>query len=127
MPRKQATIRYDNFADHLRAARELRLDISQKQAGDMIGLSDLTWRKMEKGEKVAQRTYYRAGQVVGWTPEDVDNILAGGDPPEVEQLADPRDTRIALLERRVNVLIERVEEMAAAIRRLDGQEGHGTP
>jgi DNA-binding XRE family transcriptional regulator len=64
--------------------RRIELGLTQKQAALDAGLSDTTWLALETGKATSARTRRAAAQVLEWTPESPELILAGADPEPVK-------------------------------------------
>lgn len=83
------------------------------------GLSDQTWRNVEQGRKVSDRTLALVERTLGWEPGSVDAILAGGDPIPAEP---PGERSLAELAEQVAELRARLEvverELLANLRGL---------
>lgn len=124
MPRRpKAQPDYHRFGVAIRLGREQVLKLRQVDCADRISVAPFTWRKVEAGDRVSSNMLYRAGQLMGWTPDDVDAILAGGDAPDVvlTDVVDSDRNRLARLERRLNDLTKQVAALADA---LEGQPLH---
>lgn len=83
------------------------------------GLSDQTWKNVEQGRKVSDRTLALVERTLGWEPGSVDAILAGGDPTPAEP---PGERSLAELAEQVAELRARLEvverELLANLRGL---------
>lgn len=111
---------YRRYGAAVRLARVQILMLRQEDCADRIGVTAFTWRKIEKGDRVSSTMLYRAGSIMGWSPDDVEHILAGGKAPEIQlsMVADGGDNRIALLERQMSDLSSQVATLAARIEEL---------
>lgn len=86
------------------------------------GLSDQTWKNVEQGRKVSDRTLALVERALGWEPGSVDAILAGCDPTPAEP---PGERSLAELAEQVAELrarLDRLEEMLGIRRMLADAE-----
>jgi transcriptional regulator with XRE-family HTH domain len=69
-----------------RAVRDRRLHLgwTQQEAADHSGVSLATWRLVELGgrDRYQDLTLRGVSKALGWPNDAMDNILAGGDPPD---------------------------------------------
>src|SRR3954471_9844399 len=71
---------WTRLGEQLRAAR-LASEIRQNDIADQVGLKRGAVRNIELGHIARVTPAIRAyAQIVGWTPESIDRVLAGGDP-----------------------------------------------
>lgn len=63
-----------------RRRKELRM--TQKAAGLLARVSDTTWGSVENGraESYDDDTLIGVCEALGWTPDSIERVLAGGDP-----------------------------------------------
>lgn len=73
----------ETLARHVRLRRR-ELQISQDDAARSVGMSPVTWGRVEKGQPVRALTHSGIERALGWAPGSVETILSGGEPTEAE-------------------------------------------
>jgi transcriptional regulator with XRE-family HTH domain len=91
--------------------RRQALEMTQREAADAAGFSDMTWFKVERGDVVSERTLIGVDRALRWKRGSAKDVLAGGDPTELPDAAGhDEDLRAVVAELR-----ERLARVEAAL------------
>lgn len=89
--------------------RRQALQLTQREAADAAGFSDMTWFKVERGDVVSERTLIGVDKAMRWERGSSKGVLAGGEPVPTETAA------VASVEDRLTRLEAELRELRAQV------------
>lgn len=115
--------RWKQVADHVNA-RMAEIPIDQAELARRAGVSHPTVRGLMKGKPRAEDPrpgpLRKVSVALGWTPDSIDRILAGGTPrlARTPRPASSTEARLAALEAEVEVIAAGLRELSESQREL---------
>lgn len=96
------------IAHHVRASR-LAQRLSIDEAAASVGMSPVTWTRVEQAKTVRSLTYAGIERALGWPSGTLESLASGGTPPATERPTQPPPDRPA------DAQADRAEDLIAEI------------
>lgn len=101
-------------------ARMRQLRLSREDATRQVRLARETWRKIERGMRVSDESYYKAERALRWPEGTMRHIIDGGEPPAGDSDEAPAGRPLNVYDRRddLNALLQTLGEADEQSQRL---------